>query len=116
MAGLGGLWQTVIFGFGGVDLTGEKLSMDPKLPPQWRSLSFRVCWRGRVVAIRIAGKNVQARLVEGKAMELRIAGATHKLMAGAPMRAGVGDPGGNPAEARGGTIGEAARIPIINDD
>ena len=53
--GLGALWQAVILGFGGLDLKGDTLGIDPRLPPQWRSLSFRVSWRGRSVAIRIAG-------------------------------------------------------------
>ena len=51
---------------------GDTLGIDPKLPPQWRSLSFRVCWRGRSVGIRIAGKTVEATLVEGEPMEMRI--------------------------------------------
>ena len=44
--------------------------------------AFRVCWRGRSVAIRIAGSSVQATLAEGEAMELRIASARQKLMPG----------------------------------
>src|SRR5262249_2697084 len=64
---------------------GDTLAIDPKLPPQWRSLSFCVCWRGRSVAIRIAGRTVQATLVEGEAMEIRIAAATRKLTAGATV-------------------------------
>ena len=82
IAGLGGMWQTVMLGFGGVDLMGDTLEINPKIPPQWRSLSFRLCWKGRVVAIRIAGSTLQATLVQGEAMDIRIAGATHKLMAG----------------------------------
>jgi trehalose/maltose hydrolase-like predicted phosphorylase len=86
MAGLGGMWQTVMLGFAGVDLMGDTLGIDPKLPPQWRSLSCRVCWRGRTVAIRIAGGIVQTTLAQGEPMEIRIAGATYKLMAGSPTQ------------------------------
>ena len=67
VAGLGALWQAIILGFAGLDLKGETLGIDPRLPPQWRSLSFCACWRGRSVAIRIAGDTVQATLVEGDA-------------------------------------------------
>ena len=81
IAGLGGTWQTIILGFGGVEPTGDTLGIAPKLPPQWRSLSFRVCWKGRVVAIRIDDRNVEATLVKGNEMDIRIAGITHKLMA-----------------------------------
>jgi trehalose/maltose hydrolase-like predicted phosphorylase len=89
IAGLGALWQAVMLGFAGLDLKGDTLAIDPKLPPQWRSLSFRVCWRGRSVAIRIAGRTVQATLVEGEAVEIRIAAATRKLTAGATVQASV---------------------------
>ena len=81
IAGLGGMWQTMILGFAGVNLMGDTLAISPKLPREWHSLSFRVCWKGRVVAIRIAGSTVQAALIEGKAMDVEIAGAAHKLTA-----------------------------------
>jgi trehalose/maltose hydrolase-like predicted phosphorylase len=68
-----------MLGFAGLDLMGNTLGIEPKLPTQWRSLSFRVYWRGRVVAIRIAGGAVQATLEQGEAMEIRIAGATRTL-------------------------------------
>jgi trehalose/maltose hydrolase-like predicted phosphorylase len=89
IAGLGALWQAAILGFAGLDLRGDTLGIDPRLPPQWRSLSFRVCWRGRSVAIRIAGRTVQATLVNGEAMEIRIAATTRKLTAGATAQASV---------------------------
>jgi trehalose/maltose hydrolase-like predicted phosphorylase len=89
IAGLGGLWQAVILGFAGLDLMGDTLGIDPRLPPQWRSLSFRVCWRSRSVAIRIAGGTVQVALVEGDAIEMRIAAATHKLTPGATLQVSV---------------------------
>jgi len=89
IAGMGALWQAVILGFGGLDLMGDSLGIDPRLPPQWRNLSFRVCWRGRLVAIRIADRTVQATLVRGEAMDLRIAAASRKLTAGATVQVSV---------------------------
>jgi trehalose/maltose hydrolase-like predicted phosphorylase len=86
IAGLGALWQAVIRGFAGLDLIGDTLGINPKLPPQWCSLSFRVCWRGRSVAISIAGRNVQATLLDGQAMEMRVAATTHKLTAGKTLQ------------------------------
>ena len=89
IAGLGALWQAVILGFAGLDLKGDTLGIDPRLPPQWRSLSFRASWRGRAVAIRIAGDTVLATLVEGEGMEIRIAAATRKLAPGATQQVPV---------------------------
>jgi trehalose/maltose hydrolase-like predicted phosphorylase len=82
IAGLGGMWQAIVLGFGGLDLMGDTLGIDPKLPPQWRSLCYRVCWRGRSVAIRIAGGTLEATLTSGEAMEIRIAGTMRNLTVG----------------------------------
>jgi trehalose/maltose hydrolase-like predicted phosphorylase len=76
----------VIHGFAGLDLMGDALGIDPKLPPQWRSLSFRVCWKGRSVAIRIEGRNVLATLMDGQPMEMRVAAATLKLTEGKTLQ------------------------------
>ena len=89
IAGLGALWQAVICGFAGLKLMGDTLEIDPKLPPEWRSLSFRLCWRGRSVAIRVAGRVVQATLLQGEEMEIRIAAATRKLTPGATLQVSV---------------------------
>ena len=86
IAGLGALWQAVVLGFAGLDLTGEALGLDPRLPPQWRSLAFRACWRGRTVAIRIAGATVEARLERGDVMEIRVAATRQTLAPGATLR------------------------------
>jgi hypothetical protein len=48
-----------------------------------------VCWRGRTVAIRIVGGTVQAMLVQGEAMEMRIGTAMRKLTAAATLQASV---------------------------
>jgi trehalose/maltose hydrolase-like predicted phosphorylase len=76
----------VMLGVAGLDLRGDMLGIDPRLPPQWRSLSFRVCWRGRSVGIRIAGRTVEATLVEGEPMEMRIAATTRELTIGATLQ------------------------------
>jgi trehalose/maltose hydrolase-like predicted phosphorylase len=68
---------------------GDTLEIDPKLPPEWRSLSFRVCWRGRSVAIRVAGRLVQVTLLQGEEMEIRIVAATRKLTPGTTLQVSV---------------------------
>ncbi|HEX3407117.1 MAG TPA: glycosyl hydrolase family 65 protein, partial [Caulobacteraceae bacterium] len=50
-AALGGLWQAAVFGFAGLQLTDDGPQLDPKLPPGWRELSFRLRWRGKDYAI-----------------------------------------------------------------
>src|SRR6185503_9248317 len=47
IAGLGAIWQAVVMGFGGLEIGGKVLAIDPKLPPRWRSLDYQVCFQGR---------------------------------------------------------------------
>ncbi len=46
-AALGGLWQAVVLGFAGLHLGGESPEHRTILPPNWRSLSARIQWRGQ---------------------------------------------------------------------
>jgi trehalose/maltose hydrolase-like predicted phosphorylase len=79
IAGLGGVWQAVILGFAGLDLSGDVISLTPRLPPQWRSMSFSVRWRGHQVQVRIADATVRAAISDGTSVDIRIAGKTHRL-------------------------------------
>jgi trehalose/maltose hydrolase-like predicted phosphorylase len=87
IAGLGAIWQAVVRGFAGLDLSGHALGLDPRLPPQWRSVSFRVRWRGRSLAIRIAGRTVQATLMKGEAMDIRVGTSLQRLTPGTMLEA-----------------------------
>ncbi|MCK4458537.1 MAG: glycoside hydrolase family 65 protein [Methanosarcinales archaeon] len=52
-ASLGGVWQAVVFGFAGVRIKtkgdgslDEILTVNPKLPENWKRLRFNLCWQG----------------------------------------------------------------------
>jgi kojibiose phosphorylase len=51
IAALGGLWQAAVFGFAGLHLSDDGPQLNPKLPPAWRGLSFRIRWRGKDYAL-----------------------------------------------------------------
>ncbi|MBW4667740.1 MAG: glycoside hydrolase family 65 protein [Cyanomargarita calcarea GSE-NOS-MK-12-04C] len=46
-ASAGGVWQAVIFGFGGVKITENGLVASPNLPPNWTRLKFKLQWRNQ---------------------------------------------------------------------
>jgi trehalose/maltose hydrolase-like predicted phosphorylase len=74
IAGLGAIWQAIVVGFGGLDISGDVLRIDPKLPPRWRSLAYQAWFRGRRLAVHIAHGKIEATLVEGEPLQVRIAG------------------------------------------
>lgn len=49
-ASAGGVWQTVVFGFGGVRVTEGGLQATPRLPAGWTRLKFQLRWQGQTVA------------------------------------------------------------------
>ena len=82
IAGVGGIWQAIVLGFGGLDFSGDVLEIKPQLPAHWRGLSYSVRWRGRLIAIRISDDDIAATLVDGEAMDVRLDGAIQRLTPG----------------------------------
>ena len=59
-ASMGGIWQCVAYGFGGVRVVGEALHINPHLPENWDSLALPLCWRGQT--LHLAADKQGARL------------------------------------------------------
>ncbi|PWW81871.1 kojibiose phosphorylase [Prosthecochloris marina] len=57
-AAVGGTWQTVVRGFGGLTLKSDRIVLRPWLPKRWRRLLFKVHWRDRVIRLEICHDNV----------------------------------------------------------
>jgi trehalose/maltose hydrolase-like predicted phosphorylase len=81
MAALGGTWMTAVFGFAGLLLQNDGIALNPKLPASWRSLCFRVEWRGRRLKIRIDGSDyvLRATLEAGEPTTLLVNGRQHEV-------------------------------------
>ncbi len=81
-ASLGGLWQCVVSGFGGVrrDDNGM-LSVNPRLPEKWRSITFTISWQGTGLDISLNHERVTIHTEAGsdKRLEVEVAGKTHLL-------------------------------------
>jgi len=46
IAALGGMWQALVFGFGGCRLRGQEVMFEPHVPTDWGSMSIQLLWRG----------------------------------------------------------------------
>jgi beta-phosphoglucomutase len=47
-ASAGGIWQAIVFGFGGIRITPNGPVANPKLPPSWTRLQFSLQWQGQI--------------------------------------------------------------------
>tara|TARA_Y100000385_G_C13049084_1_gene618894 strand:- start:896 stop:1684 length:789 start_codon:yes stop_codon:yes gene_type:complete len=52
-ASLGGIWQIIVFGFGGVRMVGGELRISPNLPKGISNLEFQIIWQGEKLQIGI---------------------------------------------------------------
>ena len=67
---MAGTWMSVVKGFGGMRLKDGKLHFTPYTPDQWKSYSFRLEFRGRVIKVRISKEKTETTLVSGEPLEI----------------------------------------------
>ena len=60
LATMGGLWQALAFGFGGIRPRGDAVVVEPRLPPEWNALEFALRFRGAPLRLRIDRRGVTA--------------------------------------------------------
>lgn len=54
-ASIGGLWQCVVNGFGGIRMNSGELRIEPHLPIEWTYLEFVILWEG--VRLKVAARH-----------------------------------------------------------
>ena len=69
-ANMGGVWQSIIFGFAGVSQKNERLCINPRLAKKWKSLKFRLNYRGRLLEFRIKNNKVDIDRIKGKKIRI----------------------------------------------
>ncbi|MCC8045921.1 MAG: glycoside hydrolase family 65 protein [Clostridiales bacterium] len=74
-ASFGGVWQCVVYGFGGVRMLGGKLRINPLLPDEWEKLSYTIIWKGQKLAVEVTKDEIVIENLTGNApVELEVAG------------------------------------------
>ena len=69
---MAGTWLSVTKGFGGMRIKDGKLYFNPFLPEQWKSYSFRIEFRGRVIKVRVSSDDTQTTLESGEPLEILV--------------------------------------------
>ena len=52
-ASIGGIWQSAVYGFGGVRMIDGRLQISPSLPDTWKRLHFYIFWKGQKMSVDI---------------------------------------------------------------
>lgn len=75
-AAMGGLWQAVVFGFGGLSVGEEGIVLQPHLPAEWSALCFTMRCRDQSLRVRLQAQAVEITSLAGSApMRIQVGAA-----------------------------------------
>lgn len=69
---IAGAWMNIIYGFGGLNSDGDKLSLAPCIPGSWKKYAFSLKTKERVLSVEVEQEKLTLRLVEGESVALRL--------------------------------------------
>ena len=94
VASAGGVWNALVYGFGGMRDHHGELTFDPRLPERWDALRFRFCWQGTRVLVELAEREVRFTVVEGEQqVPVRVRGSSYSVGKGEPVVVSLPDQG-----------------------
>ncbi len=67
---MAGTWMSIIKGFGGMRVNDGRIHLTPYIPDQWKSYSFRLEFRGRIIKVKVSKDKTETVLESGEAMEI----------------------------------------------
>jgi alpha,alpha-trehalose phosphorylase len=74
VASTGGVWNALVYGFGGMRDHNGTLTFDPRLPTDWPRLTFRLQVRGSRLLVEVERERISFTLCEGDALEVSVRG------------------------------------------
>ena len=85
VASTGGVWNALVFGFGGMRDYNGVITFDPRLPADWDRLTYRIMLRGTRVKVSVLPDSISFEVEEGDTAELAVRGEPVTVRAGAPV-------------------------------
>ena len=71
---MAGTWMSIVEGFGGLRVLDDKLSFTPRIPKKWKSYSFKINFRNRLLKVTVTSSETKF-ILEGKEpMSIRLNG------------------------------------------
>jgi kojibiose phosphorylase len=84
-ASMGGVWQTAVFGFGGLSVDASGLpAIKPWLPPKWSGMRYRFAWRG--AEVRVAVTREEIAITPEREIDIAVEGKKQSCPAGRTTR------------------------------
>ncbi len=84
---MAGTWMSIVEGFGGLRVLEDKLSLSPRIPKQWKSYSFKVNFRNRILRVTVTKEETKFVLEGSEQMSIRLNGKRLEIMPGTELSA-----------------------------
>ncbi len=84
-AALGGIWKTVVQGFGGLIVSAKGVELSPNLPPWWKSLKFRFFKDGIPVFVNVQPESLTVTNGGLKSVSLMVLGSPATIEPNNPL-------------------------------
>ncbi len=85
VASTGGIWATLVWGFGGVRDYNGIVSMDPRLPSGWEGIRYRLTIKGSRLRVELRRESVQLRVESGEGVEVLVRGERMQVRPNEPL-------------------------------
>lgn len=82
---MAGTWISIVEGFGGMRVKDNMLCFNPLIPTQWKSYSFKVCFRENILKVIVSKDDIAVINEEGPAIQLLVFSDKHTLAAKATL-------------------------------
>ncbi len=86
IASAGGVWKSLVYGFGGLRDHGGRITFDPRLPEGWPELAFPLRIRGSRLRVRLRPHEMEFAVEEGDAVDLSVRGVALRVTQKEPVR------------------------------
>ncbi len=85
VASTGGVWSSLVAGFGGFRDQGGVFSIDPRLPETWDALTYRITLLGTRVKVTVRADELELEVEDGKSATIRVRGEDVTVLPGDPV-------------------------------
>jgi alpha,alpha-trehalose phosphorylase len=95
VASTGGVWSAFVYGFGGLRDHAGELTLDPRLPLAWESLTYRMAVKGTRVRIELRQTELTLTVEAGESARFTVRGQTIFVSKGEPVTVALSHQGPN---------------------
>jgi len=78
---MAGTWMAVVKGFGGMRVIGEQLILNPSLPKEWQSFSFKILFKDSLLQISVNEKEITIENLSSKDVHMEVFGEHYDVLA-----------------------------------